>query len=167
MKKLLYLLFILPFALAVTSCNDDDNLPNVTVTMDFSNAATVDGTLYVAQTDTLMLNSIVTKAVDSNQSAVLTNMKYYWNYIPAPSLTWSNFPLEIPIADMPLRESGNNLLQMDATLLETDKSIAYANIVVPVKVVPTVEEMPDGLQPGDVQLVLHIGQSRTEKATGK
>ncbi len=167
MKKLLYLLLILPFALAVTSCNDDDNLPNVTVTMDFSNAATVDGTLYVAQTDTLMLNSIVTKAVDSNQSAVLANVKYYWNYIPAPSLTWSNFPLEIPIADMPLRESGNNLLQMDATLLETDKSMAYANIVVPVKVVPTVEDMPDGLQPGDVQLVLHIGQSRTEKATGK
>lgn len=165
MKKLLYLLLVLPFAMIMASCNDDDDLPNVTVTMDFGNAAVQDGTLYVVQTDTLMLNNIVTKAVDSNQSAVLANVRYFWNYVPAPYLTWSPLPMEIPIAQMPLTESGNNLLQMDATLLETDKSIAYTNIVVPIKVVATDEEMPAAA--GDVQLVLNIGQSRDQKTTSK
>ncbi|MCM1491318.1 MAG: hypothetical protein NC095_10920 [Muribaculum sp.] len=165
MKKLLYLLLVLPFAMIMASCNDDDDLPNVTVTMDFGNAAAQDGTLYVVQTDTLMLNNIVTKAIDSNQSAVLANVRYYWNYVPAPYLTWSPLPMEIPIAQMPLTESGNNLLQMDATLLETDKSIGYTNIAVPIKVVPTIDEMPAA--PGDVQLVLTIGQSKEPKTTSK
>lgn len=167
MKKLLYLLLLLPFTLAMTSCNDDDNLPNVTVTMDFGNAAVKDGVIYVAQNENLLLNNIVTKAIDSNQSAVLANVKYYWNYVPAPSLTWSPLPMEIPIAQMPLSESGNNLLQLDATLLETDKSIAYANIAIPIKVVPTVEDLPDGMQPGDVQLVLTIGQSNEHQEVSK
>lgn len=167
MKKLLYLLLVLPFAMLMASCSNDDDLPNVTVTMDFGNAAVQDGTLYAVQSDTLMLNNIVTKAVDSNQSAVLANVKYYWNYVPTPGLTWSPLPMEIPIADMPLSESGNNLLQLDATLLETDKSIAYANIAVPIKVVATVEELPAGLTLGDVQLVMNIGPSKDHKSISK
>lgn len=165
MKKLLYLLLLLPFALTMASCSDDDNLPNVTVTMDFSNAAVQDGVLFVAQTDTLYLDGITTKAIDSNQSATLVNARYYWNYIPTPTLTWSNFPLEIPVAYMPLTESGNNVLSLDATLLETDKSIAYTSINVPIKVVPTVEEFPAGMTPGNVQLVMQIGQSRDQSKT--
>lgn len=162
MKKLLYLLLVLPFAMLMASCSDDDNLPDVQITMNFSNAAVDDGVLYVAKNDTLKLNSIVTKAMDANQSATLANVRYFWNYIPAPSLTWSNFPLEIDIDAMPLTESGMNYLGMQATLLETDKSMAYTNIQVPIKVVETVEEFPAGQEPGDVQLVLQVGQSRDQ-----
>lgn len=167
MKKLLYLLLVLPFAMMMASCSDDDDLPNVTVTMDFGNAVVQDGTIYVAQADTLLLNNIVTKAVDSNQSATLANVRYFWNYVPAPYLTWSPLPMEIPIAQMPLSESGNNLLQLDATLLETDKSIAYCNIAVPIRVVATAEDLPAGTTPGDVQLVLNIGQSKDHKDISK
>lgn len=81
MKKLLYLLLVLPFAMVMASCSDDDNLPDVQITMNFSNAAVDDGVLYVAENDTLKLNSIVTKAMDANQSATLANVRYYWNYI--------------------------------------------------------------------------------------
>lgn len=165
MKKLLYLLLLLPFAFTMASCSDDDDLPNVTVTMDFSNAAQQDGYLYVAKTDTLYLDGITTRAVDSSQSATLVNARYFWNYMPAPTLTWSNFPLEIPVAYMPLTESGNNVLGLDATLLETDKSIAYTSIEVPIKVVETVEDFPAGLTPGNVQLVMQIGQSRDQSKT--
>lgn len=55
-----------------------------------------------------------------------------------------------------------NYLGMQATLLETDKSMAYTNIQVPIKVVETVEEFPAGQEPGDVQLVLQVGQSRDQ-----
>lgn len=167
MKKLLYLFLALPFAMMVASCNNDDNLPNVTVTMDFGNAAVQDGTIYVAETDTLLINSIVTKPVDSNQTATLANVRFYWNYVPTPYLSWSPLPLEIPIAQMPLSESGNNLLQLDATLLETDKSIAYANIAIPVKVVASVDSLPSGLTPGDATLVLNIGQTSEHQEVTK
>lgn len=162
MRKLLYLLLVLPFALAFTSCHDDDDLPNVTVTMNFGNAAVKDNVLYVAETDTLTLNSIETRAIDGTKSATLANVRYFWNGIPAPYLTWSNFPLEIPVADMPLVEDGLNYLNLSATLLEIDKSIAYSTINVPIAVVPTVGDIPDGLVPGDVQLVMQIGQSRNQ-----
>lgn len=165
MKKILYLLLALPFALGFASCSDDDDLPNVTVTMNFSNAVAQDGIIYVAEADTLYLNSIDTKAMASNQSAVLTNILYYWNYVPTPNLTWGSYPLAIPIAKMPLSSNGNNILGMEATLLETDKSIAYTNIRVPIKVVPTVEDLPAGTAPGDAQLVMQIGQSRDQSKT--
>lgn len=163
MKKLLYLLLLLPLSLCVNSCNDDDDLPNVTVTMNFSNAVPQDGTLYVVKTDTLYLNSIDTKAMDSNQAATLTNVVFYWNYLPAPSLTWSRFPLSIPIEEMPLTTNGSsNILGLNATLLETDKSIAYTNIRVPIQVVETEEDLPNGQKPGEAQLVLQIGQTREQ-----
>lgn len=163
MRKLLYLLLVLPFAMIMASCSDDDDLPDVQITMNFGNAAVENGVLYVAQDSILTLNSIETKAMDANQSAALVNARYYWNYIPAPSLTWSNFPLEIDIDAMPLTESGNNLFGLQATLLETDKSIAYTNIQVPIKVVASVEDFPAGQVPGDVQLVMQVGQSRDQK----
>lgn len=162
MKKLFYLLLLLPFAFGVSSCNDDDDLPNVNITMNFSNVVAEDGVLYVAETDTIYFDSIETKAIDSNQSATLTNILYFWNYVPAPSLTWGAFPLAIPVAKMPLSESGNNVLGMDATLLETDKSISYANFRIPVKVVATQADLPNGAIPGKAQLVLQVGPSSSK-----
>lgn len=162
MKKLLLLLLLLPMAFAFSSCSNDDDLPNVKITMDFGNAVIDDGVIYIAQSDTLILNNIETKAIDSNKSAVLANVKYYWNYVATPYLTWSPLPLKIPVADMPLSSSGHNILGMKATLLEVDKSMAYTSINVPIRVVASEDDLPDGQIPGDVQLVLQVGQSRTE-----
>ena len=162
MKKLLYLLLALPFAFMAASCSDDDkDLPDVNVTMTFDNAAEKDGIIYVAESDTLKITNIVTKAVDSNNNAAITNVAYYWNYYPAPGLTWSNLPINIPMKEMPLVESGYNVLGMDATVLEVDKSIAYCYIRVPIKAVKSAEEFPDGLQPGTAVYTIRIGQSKT------
>ena len=160
MKKLLYLLLVIPFATMVTSCSNDD-LPNVDISMSFDNAVVKDGTVYVVQDSVFSITGLTTKAVDSNQQSAIVNVKYFWNGIPAPGLTWSNFPMEINMANMPQPESGNNILGLDATLLETDKSMSYCSLRIPIKAVEKVEDLPDGIQPGEATLT--FTSSRTSK----
>lgn len=161
MKKLLYLLLVIPFAMMISSCSNDDDLPNVDISMSFDNAVVKDGTVYVVQDSVFSITSLTTKAVDTNQQSAIVNVRYFWNGIPAPRLTWSNFPMEINMANMPQPESGNNILGLDATLLETDKSMSYCTLRIPIKAVEKVEDLPDGAQPGEATLT--FTSSRTSK----
>ncbi|MDE7346961.1 MAG: hypothetical protein K2N48_09530 [Muribaculaceae bacterium] len=159
MKKLLYLLLVLPFTMMISSCSSDKDLPNVDITMSFDNAAVKDGKVYVLAEDVFSITGLTTKSVDSNQQSAIANVYYFWNGIPAPGLTWSNFPMEINMADMPLVENGANALGLKATILETDKSIAYAVFDIPVVAVENEESLPDGVQLGECQFTLRTAQS--------
>lgn len=159
MKKLLYLLLVIPFAMMVSSCSDDNDLPNVDVTMSFDNAVVKDGTVYVIQDSVFSITGLTTKSVDSNKQSAIVNVRYFWNGIPAPGLTWSNFPMEIDMAQMPQPESGNNILGLDATLLETDKSISYCSIRIPIKAVEDEAALPDGSSLGEATLTFVTDRS--------
>lgn len=156
MKKLLYLLLVIPFAMMISSCSDEKDLPNVEITMSFDNAAVKDGVVYVVQEEAFSITGLTTKSVDSNQQSAIVNVKYFWNGIPAPGLTWSSFPMEIDLADMPEPESGKNILGLDATLLETDKSMAYCSLRIPIQSV-ALEDMPEA--PGEVSYTFTTSQS--------
>ena len=159
MKKLFYLLLVIPFAMMISSCSSDKDLPNVDITMSFDNAAVKDGTVYVLQDGVFSITSLTTKAVDSSQQSAIVNVRYYWNGIPAPGLTWSSFPMEINMADMPLVKNGANILGLNATLLETDKSMANTLIDVPIVAVENEEALPDGLTLGEASLTFTSSQS--------
>lgn len=163
MKKLIYLLLVLPFALAFSSCSNDDNLPDVNVTLTFDNAVASDGAIYVVKDATLKLNSIVTTPIDNSKPATLANARFFWNYQPAISMTFSEFPIDIPMADMPLVDKGANLLGINATLLQVDKSIAYTSFNIPIVTVDSESDLPDGQEPGEAVFTLRIGQSKTDK----
>lgn len=159
MKKLLYLLLVLPFAMMISSCSDDKDLPNVDITMSFDNAAVKDGKVYVLADDVFSITGITTKAVNSNQQSAITNVFYFWNGMPAPGLTWSPFPMEINMADMPLAKDGVNALGLKATILETDKTMAYTVFDIPVVTVDSEENLPDGLQLGEASVTILSAQS--------
>lgn len=159
MKKLLYLLLVIPFAMMISSCSSDNDLPNVNITMTFDNAAINDGAVYVLATDTFSITGLTTKAVDSNQQSAIVNVKYFWNGIPAPGLTWAGLPMDINMENMPLVEKGANILGLQATLLETDKSIAYTTINVPIVAVENEESLPDGLTLGEATMTFTNSQS--------
>lgn len=152
MKKLLYLLLVLPFAMMITSCSDDNDLPNVDVTVAFDNAAVKDGTVYAVEDSVLQITGITTKAVDSNKESALVNILYFWNNIPAPNLTFGSYPLNINLEEMPLVEKGANGLELNGKLLEVDKSIANFYLNIPVMVVDSVEDLPAGLTLGEATL---------------
>ena len=154
MKKLLYLLLVLPFAMMISSCSSDNDLPNVNVSMTFDNAAEKDGSIYVVQDSVFSITGLTTKAVDSNKQSAIVNVKYFWNGLPAPDLTWSGFPMEIKLA-----EEGRNVLSLQATLLEVDKSMAFATINVPIVAVDKVENLPAGLTLGEATFTVTTAQS--------
>ncbi len=159
MKKLLYLLLVIPFAMMFSSCNNDDDLPNVDVTMSFDNAVVDDGTVYVLQDQPFEITGLTTKAVDSNNQSAIVNVRYFWNGIPAPGLTWSELPMQINMAEMPQTESGNYILGLDATLLETDKSISYCAIRIPIKSVESETDLPNGKTLGQYSLTFTTSRS--------
>lgn len=157
MKKLFYLLLALPMVLGLASCSDND-LPEVNVNMTFNNVVAKDGSLYAVKDSVISLVAITTRAVDSDKDAAIANMLYYWNGIPAPGLTWSPLPMKIPLPLMPLRASGLNVLGMEATVLEVDKSMANCYIRVPIVTVDKAEDLPDGAQPGLATYTIRIRQ---------
>lgn len=159
MKKLIYLLLVLPFAMMISSCSSDNDLPNVDITMSFDNAVVKDGVVYVVADQTLSVTGLTTKAVDSNKQSAIVNARYFWNGIPAPGLTWSGFPMEINMAEMPLVESGNNILGLNATLLEVDKTMSYCTLNIPIKTVASAEDLPDGQAPGEASLTFTTPRS--------
>lgn len=152
MKKLFYLLLALPFALMVSSCTNDNDLPNVDVTIAFDNAAVKEGTVYAVEETGLQITGITTKAVDSNKQSALVNVDYFWNRIPAPGLTFGSYPLELNLAEMPLVEKGANSLDLYGKLLEEDKSIANFTVSIPIVVVESEEDLPEGLTLGQASL---------------
>lgn len=159
MKKLLYLLLVVPFALGISSCSSDKDLPDVNVTIGFDNAAVSEGVVYVLQDSEFQITGISTKSVDSNNASAIVNIDYFWNYMPAPGLTWSPMPLTIDMSQMPLVKEGANVLGLNATLLETDKSIAYASFRIPVKTVAAEEDLPDGVTLGECSMTFRAGTS--------
>ena len=152
MKKLLYLLLVVPFAMMISSCSSDKDLPNVDITISFDNAAVDDGIVYVLADQEFSITGITTKAVNSDKQSAIANVRYFWNGIYDPGMTWSNLPMVIDMAEMPQPADGENILTLRATLLETDKSIAYTALNVPIKSVASVEDLPEGSELGQTSL---------------
>lgn len=159
MKKLLYLLLVLPFTMIFSSCSNDNDLPNVDITIAFDNAAVKDGSVYAVKENGLQITGITTKAVDSNKESALVNIDYFWNRLPAPGLTFGSYPLELNFAEMPLVEKGANALDLNGKLLEVDKSIANFAVTIPIVVVDSEEDLPDGLTLGQASLTFSTAVS--------
>lgn len=147
MKKFISLfLLALPFVFGATSCNDDDDLPDVSMSISLENAKKVDGVIYVVQGDTLDVTSINIKNNEAGKNAAITEAEYYWDYIPVYTAIVPPYGLKFPTykdeGDVKGTPLGNHLLQIKMPVLAEDKEIAFAVLAYPVKVVATPEEIP-------------------------
>ena len=68
MKKFPYLLLLLPLGF-LASCNSDDDLPDVDITVTFDNVVEGEDAIYVVKGDTLKIESITCKGNDNKQAA--------------------------------------------------------------------------------------------------
>lgn len=151
MKKLLYLLLLLPLGL-LASCQDDDDLPSVDVTVTFDNASYTDGTLYVPQSEDLTLQGISVAATNGS-NATIANVAYYWDGVFQPGLTFGTYPMTLNTSEWSASRHG---LGMEFTILEQDKSLAYGSIYYPV-VIYDPDNAPAGIAaPGQVSIVSHL-----------
>ncbi len=157
MKKWYYLLIlaILPvMAVAFASCNDDDDLPDVNISLTVDKGTVVDGVIYVAQGDTLQVASINVENNESGKGAGITNVNYYWDgYYYAPAV-FSPFSMTFPTSDQ--TPVGDHSIDITCTVLAVDKSIASAVLSYPVKVVASADEIPSNPDSPTITKLTHL-----------
>lgn len=125
-----------------TSCSDEDSLPNVDYDIAFS-GATLDpatGTLYVVQGDTLTIDSIGIRNLESNKNAAITGADYYWDYRFIGPSPFEPFGFRIPISENVATGAHNLTIQMGVVAVDKEPAIGIADYTV--MVVPDSTDIP-------------------------
>ena len=135
MKKLLYLLLLLPLGF-LASCSDDDDLPAVEVTVNIDNAVP------------LTVQSINVESLNGKATGI-SGVNYVLDHVGLGYNIVSPFGAQINPAYLPV---GNHLFTLSFDVLQVDKSIAYAQLSTIVTVVESAEDLPDGATPETVTL---------------
>lgn len=140
MKKLLSLLLLLPL-LSLVGCSDDDDFPQVDVTVSFDNvSAAKNGTIYVVEGNPLKIESVEVKSL-TGKPAALTSMDYYLDGLFIGVSPIAPYDATISASALPV---GRHLLQLNTMILQEDKSVLTSYLTFTVQVVP---ELPEGAEP--------------------
>lgn len=139
MKKLI--LFLLPVlaTVAMTSCSNDDELPQVKASIDYAGAVEDDGTFYVKLGDDLSITSITVTPEAGYGKATLGATAYYWNYAYLATTIEEPFGMTLPTSEMP---EGDYVLQIRSTVFQENRSVGLAYFSFPVKIVKDYPENP-------------------------
>ena len=143
MKKWLYsaIVAVLPaMAFTVTSCNDDDDLPNVDITLNVDGGTIKDGVIYVVQGDTLNVTGVNVVNNEANKPAAIAYAKYYWDYVPVGISAVAPWGMdELTTEKTPV---GNYLLELFGPVMAVDKELANFMIGYKVSVVESAIDIP-------------------------
>ena len=118
MKKLFYLLYLLPLSL-LFSCDSDKDFSPVDMTLTLSGVTLYNQNFYSIAGDDVTIQSLTTKAQDGKNSAV-SNVVFYLDGMPLWGLPGNPFDGIISSEDLP---AGNHTLDVTGTLLEEGSSI--------------------------------------------
>ena len=136
MKKIFYLLLVLPLMMVL--CNVDDEMPNVNFNVEISGGKNVNGIIYVVKGDTLTVENVEIASHDS-KGAAMGEVSYFWdgkflltNPIP---------PYKINIATDKMIPD-NHVLEFNCPLYVVDSPILTAYFRYPVKLVDIPDSIP-------------------------
>ena len=142
MKKLYYTLLLALPMLYLASCDDDNNLPDVDVSIQIDGGVGVDGAIYVVQGDTLKIEGINVINNEEGKEAVITSATYSWDYLLAGVSLTPPYGASFVTDDMAI---GQHLLQIECPLYAVDKSPALMYMAYKVAIVETADDIPDGV----------------------
>lgn len=140
MKKLMLLLFSFPMLVFMTSCSDDDNLPNVDIDIHFENGIVADSEVYVVKPNTLYITGISVKAVNPNHNAMVAGLVtyhvdgFYPGFVASPYEKVAIDTEELPV--------GTHILSAEMNIAEEECELARAFVAVKFKVVEDESEIP-------------------------
>lgn len=139
MKKLFYLLFLLPIAM-FSSCSNDDELANVdlTLTLDGVTQTEENGIFYTVEGNDITIEGVDVKSL-SGKDAILVNVIYYFQGYPLIGNPANPFLGTFSTEDL---EPGTYNLSLRAEVLEVDKSITSIATNYPIVVVKSSEDLP-------------------------
>ena len=141
-KNLPFALLIAALPFVATSCSNEDDLPNVDYSVEITGAL-VDqetGTIYVAQGDTLNIESITVKNLDSDKNAGITGAEYFWDYNFIGNSPFAPYGYKIYVSDeTPL---GEHALTIRMGVVAVDKEPAVGIVNYNVQVIPNDNDAP-------------------------
>lgn len=155
MKKLLALLFIaLPLSLAYVSCSDDDDLPDVSMSITIDDAKAFADTIYIVQGDTIKIESINIKNNEQGKNALITfasyrfvNEIYSTPYIP---FAWSR-PTSADPTSFYYIPLGVYPLDITVDIAAEGKSLAFGVLPYMVRIVASPDDIPANATNGIVK----------------
>lgn len=153
MKKLLYLaMLLLPLGFMAASCSDDNDLPDVDVTVCYDNVVMDNNILYVVQGDTLKVEGIDCKGNDGKQ-ALVSNVTYYLNGFPQIHPYFAPYGVGL---DTGVLETGRYVLTMGMNILQVDKTMSSGMIDQSFIVVKSADDLPNGAEPGEAKTTIRF-----------
>lgn len=108
----------------LASCDDDDtkNIPDVSVSIEYSGAAMEDGVLYVTEGQPLNIDALVVTPAPGTGKAMLGNTVYYVDGYPVYATGVAPFSVEISTEGL---QPGNHTLSVHSQIFQVDKSMGW------------------------------------------
>ncbi|MCM1522069.1 MAG: hypothetical protein NC039_05385 [Muribaculaceae bacterium] len=143
MKKLFYLLFLLPLLGIMAACDDDDDksLPKVNITIQYSGAVEQDGAITIAQGKVLTIEAINVTPIDGTKKAVLGNTTYMMDGIPFYTTGLAPYGAEISTENLAV---GTHTLSFYSQVFQEDKTPGFAICEYPLVITAPADDPGDG-----------------------
>jgi len=145
MKKFMYLALAALPVLAVTACSDDDDTPDVDISVNYENGVQVEDTVYAVMGDTLKITGIEVKAKRPGKKATGGIVTYNLNGVTYFVSAVAPYPCYIPTSDF---VAGRYVLGMLMPIFEVDCTPATAYMEMPLKFVENADQIPSTSTPG-------------------
>ncbi len=139
MKKILFLLALPLFAMLL-SCSDEDDLPQVSISLTYDENATIVGNeVYVVKPNSFVVESLNVEAVRPGHTATNGPVAYWFDGIPLGVNPVEPFGITIPTENLLV---GRHRLAMEFRVAEEGCGLATASALVIVHVVKDVTDIP-------------------------
>lgn len=124
MKRLYYLLLVLPVLALMAACSDDDkDLPKVNITADYADAEMINDVLTVTQGQPLKIEKLTVTPVEGTKKAMLGNVVYYIDGLPVGSTGVSPYSAEFSTENL---AEGTHTLGIVAQVFQVDREPGFA-----------------------------------------
>lgn len=130
---------------AFTSCDDDDNdIPDVDVTIHLQGARVINGVIYVVEGQEFEIAGITVTNNQNDKAALITSASYYWDFSYIGTNPIAPFGLKIITGEY--TGLGAHVLDINCPVYAVDKAPAIAYLQYKVVVVANESDLPDGDQ---------------------
>lgn len=141
MKKILYMLIAaLPF-LGMSACSDDDkDLPDVDINIEYTGAKKADGKLYAVAGQKFEITSVSCTALRQGKKAAITAVTYGMDGWVLGATNLSPFSIAIDTSEL---APGKHVMSMSMIIAEVDCELATGYLAFDLVIVPTEADLPE------------------------
>lgn len=137
MKKIYYLLFLLPLSFLM-ACSDDFTPVDMTVTL---NGVTTSGeSFYTVEGEDVSVENLEVKSIDGKPTAY-SNVLFYFNGVPLMGNPENPLAVGFSTEDIP---AGTYTLSITGSLLQEDASLKAFAVNYPLVIVSSEDDLPAG-----------------------